>query len=306
MPALPRVLALLLAASIAVSAGVAAAEHVTQERSAVAAQRPGYDVARDALTSRRGEALQLVGAAQDAVTAGAKVLADSAGKVLDGDGSRATLEDELRRDTFKVQTGEAEQRLVDAAAKAKPAAGPYGPDYAAAARVIDQLQYPVAQQLRTVPVELGQLAANVTAAEAAWQAEQARIAAEKAREAAAAAAAAAAYTANNSIYVWTSSNGPDVQSKLDACRGGVNVSSYFGTGAVAIHDYCGGDGLDKNIGTKYTLTGEVSGTFQVVGILHVNGYTTHIDDLPHQYSLLVQTCIGRGYGDMIEIELNRV
>ncbi|WP_285117282.1 hypothetical protein [Leifsonia sp. fls2-241-R2A-40a] len=279
-----RVTALLAAACTVIGVGTAAASHVAAERAVVSAQKPAYDLAVDQVISRAGGALHLAQLASDALDGARAALDASEGKVLDGDTSRTALDDAIRKDTFLVQTAGAEQRIVRGKAEAKPKAGQWGPDYVGATAELGRLSFPAAEHLAGIPAQLSKLEADLTAATAAWQAEQERIAAAKA-------AAEAAYRASHTLDVWTTGWSPEI----DACRGAVDITPRTGltTPLLALHSYCGGTALAKDVGSVITLTGLYTGQWKSLGLVTtVNAYTQGPEAVPQLPAgqLEIMTC----------------
>jgi len=161
---------------------------------------------------------------------------------------------------------------------------------------------------------------DVDDAVAAWEAEQARLAAEAeaARRAAAAAATAAAARAAAPRHsavaggagmhlesIWTSGG----QAQLDACRGAVNVSpvaSYLGAGFYAAeHWSCGGSAWG-GIGTGALVEFAGYGTYQVAGRIGGLSYGVDASVLPGGYAGYYQTCVGGSSSNMTVWLLTRV
>ncbi len=151
---------------------------------------------------------------------------------------------------------------------------------------------------------LGAAQEELETAVAAWEAEQARIAAEEAaRVAAAAAAAAAAASARSTGWVpagggiahvegvWTTGG----QAQIDACRGSVNVSGVAGWLGAALyaaeHWSCGGSAWGR-IGPGALVDFPGYGTYRVAGIVSGLAYGSDASALPRGYAAYYQTCIG--------------
>jgi hypothetical protein len=161
--------------------------------------------------------------------------------------------------------------------------------------------------------------AQVNDAVAAWEAEQARLAAEAAAEAARQAAAAAAARggsrgggaapAGSGVAhiegIWTSGG----QAEIDACRGSVNVSpvaSYLGAAFYAAeHWSCGGSAWGR-IGVGGVVEFPGYGTYQVAGLIGGLSYGADASVLPAGYAGYYQTCIGGSSSNMTVWLLTRV
>lgn len=158
--------------------------------------------------------------------------------------------------------------------------------------------------------ELATGIAGVEESVAAWEAEQARLAAEEAArqaaEAAAAAAAArvAAPTAGPAgasgmhlETIWTSGG----QAQIDACRGAVNVTavaSYLGAGFYAAeHWSCGGSAWG-GITPSSLVDFAGYGTYRVAGRIGGLTYGADASVLPAGYAGYYQTCIGGSSSNM--------
>lgn len=167
-------------------------------------------------------------------------------------------------------------------------------------------------------VALASAVSGVDDAVAAWEAEQARLAAEAeaARQAAAAAAAAArqagapraapAGVAGVHIEsIWTSGGQPEI----DACRGSVNVAavaSYLGAGFYAAEHWpCGGSAW-RGIGTGSLVEFAGYGTYRVAGLVGGLSYGVDASALPAGYAGYYQTCIGGSSSNMTVWLLTRV
>jgi len=163
---------------------------------------------------------------------------------------------------------------------------------------------------------LGERVAAVTDAVAAWEAEQARIAAEQ--EAARAAAAAAARTrvaagggrapvsgVAHVEGIWTSGG----QAEIDACRGSVNVpgiAGYLGASFYAAeHWSCGGSAWGR-IGAGAMVQFPGYGTYRVAEVVSGLVYGSEASVVPGGYAGYYQTCIGGSGSNMAVWLLERV
>lgn len=240
------------------------------------------------------------------------LLASSNGKVAD-DAARTILSDAITTAKADATAADSALQLVDEQTRdAFPATAPA--DAAALHQVASDVQ---AVALPVLNIDLSDEMNDVEVAIAAWTAEQARIeaakkaAAEQAAREAAAAKPSQSSSPNNSgggsnshtEYVWTSGG----QSQIDACKGSVIVSSTTdwlrsarspGIIYVAEHNYCGGKSwYDWGVGTRVTFSGQVSGVFEVVNKVRVNGTKQSAADIPEGGDLYYQTCYN-GYSDM--------
>lgn len=183
------------------------------------------------------------------------------------------------------------------------------------------LEQTVAADIARLATATAALTTDVTGVDdavAAWEAEQARLAAEAqaARQAAAAAAAARSHVGSarttaagaTGIHVesiWTSGG----QAQIDACRGAVNVSpvaSYLGGGFYAAeHWSCGGSAWG-GIGTGALVEFAGYGTYQVAGRIGGLSYGSDASVLPGGYAGYYQTCIGGSSTNMTVWLLTRV
>ncbi len=183
------------------------------------------------------------------------------------------------------------------------------------------LETAAAADAATIADAKATLASGVTGVDeavAAWEAEQARLAAEAeaarraAEEAAAAARAAAprhsAAAGGAGMHlesIWTSGG----QAQLDACRGAVNVSpvaSYLGAGFYAAeHWSCGGSAWG-GIGAGALVEFAGYGTYQVAGRIGGLSYGVDASVLPGGYAGYYQTCVGGSSSNMTVWLLTRV
>lgn len=148
---------------------------------------------------------------------------------------------------------------------------------------------------RQLLAESGPLRAVVRAqqdAQAAAEA-QAAAAAAAAAQAAAAQAAARARTAravpstSRGVNVWTAG----WQAEINACRGGVDITSHYAVPTVAQHWGCGGSSFPTAAGSVVQFTGLDAGTYRILGVVAVlDAYTAKTSQLPRGYDLLFQTC----------------
>jgi hypothetical protein len=130
------------------------------------------------------------------------------------------------------------------------------------------------ESLAILTAKLGPAGAAVVASEAARTAQL---------QAQAAARAAAGYP---HLTVWTSG----FQAQLDACRGAVNLSSYYHVPVIGEKWQCGGSRFPR-AGSLVVLTGVISGTYRVGPVVAVlNAYVNRSGDIPRGYGLLYQTC----------------
>lgn len=164
------------------------------------------------------------------------------------------------------------------------------------------------------------LSAEIERAEASfkeWEQEQERIAAAQEKAAAEAAARQTASSASDSSSQSSSGSGSGSstsstptttatatyteyvayvgwQDEIDACQGSV-LLSRISTRVVAEHWSCGGSNFPRTTGAIVTFTGQVSGTYRVVGMSKAYQYGNNKESgLPKGYDLMFQTCL---YGD---------
>jgi hypothetical protein len=232
-----------------------------------------YDAELTRFEAAQAEALLEVEGAQAAIDAAAEVLDGSAGKVLVED-SRAALTtalDDARGTVDAATAALAEHKsLADESAGADPGPLDSGATLRDGAVTLASFSE---NSLGTVTDVAGQLTPHVdavTAAMAAWQAEQDRI-------------IAARYTNHVHAVGWTP--------ELDECKGSVDLSAQYGTAAIAEHWSCGGKNFPDEPGTIINLTGVREGTYRVEGIVKmVNQHVATVADIPHGYDLIYQTC----------------
>jgi hypothetical protein len=238
-----------------------------------AAAQSAFDAQYAEFLSTKAAAGEVFDSADAAVEAAKTTLATSAGKVLVED-SRVALDTAITSAEARVASARA---LVDAAdddAEATAAAEASLLDTGSSLRdgtvTLASFTITSVSDATTVADELAGPVADVTAAMAAWQAEQDRIIASR-------------YTNHVHAVGWIP--------ELDACKGSVDLSAQYGTAAIAEHWSCGGKNFPDEPGTIITLTGERAGTYRVDGIvMMLNQRTATIADIPHGYDLIYQTC----------------
>ena len=161
--------------------------------------------------------------------------------------------------------------------------------------------------------------ATVATAVAAWETEQARIAAaqEAARQAAEAAARAPARVRTAGAVAGAVATGPYVeriwaaggQAEIDACRGSVNVSGiagYLGAAFYAAeHWSCGGRAW-SGLGTGSLVSFPGYGLYEVSGRVGGLAYGADASVLPAGYDGYYQTCVSGSASNMTVWLLTRV
>ncbi|MFT4283256.1 MAG: hypothetical protein QM598_00305 [Protaetiibacter sp.] len=176
---------------------------------------------------------------------------------------------------------------------------------------LDEVAVAVSGQVQA----LGERVAAVTDAVAAWEAEQARIAAEQEAARAAAAAARTRVAAGGGRApvsgvahvegIWTSGG----QAEIDACRGSVNVpgiAGYLGASFYAAeHWSCGGSAWGR-IGAGAMVQFPGYGTYRVAGVVSGLAYGSDASVVPGGYAGYYQTCIGGSGSNMAVWLLERV
>lgn len=200
-------------------------------------------------------------------------LDDSADSVLDEterDALSAALDEtDEREDEAEVELATA-ARLLDRARAADRSVVTLGAPLHDAAAALGTQAFPDLERFAESVGALEAPVAAVTAAVAAWNAEQERILRER-------------YT----NHVWASGWHPE----LDACQGSVDVSAHYGISAIAEHWSCGGKDFPDDPGTIIALTGVHAGTYRVEGIVKMlDQNTATTADLPRGYDLVYQTC----------------
>jgi hypothetical protein len=140
--------------------------------------------------------------------------------------------------------------------------------------------------------QLKEQAEAAAKAQAAQQAQEQAQAAAARRAAPVTAPAPSGSLANPYIYrnVVTGdySNG---QALIDSCKGGVDVTSWYGVPSSAIEVRCGGSTLPLYAGAIIKITGIHAGTYRSSGIVAtLNQSTDNTDSLPQGYNYLIQTC----------------
>lgn len=288
-----------LVIAVSGTAGYRVTESVLHSHAAEDAARTSYHVALDQLTSRRGEAQHRITVAEDALATAQKTLDASNGKTLD-ESTRTALADTIRQDTQLIGVAKAEQKLISTgAAHRQPRPGFWGPQFLPATERTNAVTFVSASHLLPIPVALTAAVGHVNDAVAAYNAEQARLAAIKAAEEAAARAAAEPYVE----HVWTTG----WMAQIDACNGAVDVTAHVeNVPLIAEHNYCGGRSFPLDRGKLIKITGVDAGLYRSEGVVaHLNGYVDDASDLPRGYDLLYQTCV-TGYSNMLYVGLTRV
>jgi len=113
----------------------------------------------------------------------------------------------------------------------------------------------------------------------------------------------AAAAGGRSVHVWTSG----FQAQVNACRGGVDLTSSYHVRTVGEHWSCGGAAFPETPGSIVTFTGLDAGTYRVIGLVAtLNAFTAHTSSIPRGYQMLFQTCRGGNSRSTIFIALARV
>lgn len=224
-------------------------------------------------------------------------LVASEGRVLD-DAARTELGDTIRKAQDAVREAQLLGAIAAPGAMPDPGTG--------------------VTKLRALGVDLEAATVSVGTAVAAWETEQARIAAaqEAARLAAEAAAASRARVTTSAVgaagvagpYVegiWTSGG----QAEIDACRGSVNlpdVAGYLGGGFYAAeHWSCGGRAWSA-IETGSLVSFPGYGLFEVVGRVGGLPSGSYASSLPGGYDGYYQTCMNGDVNNLHVWLLTRV
>lgn len=86
----------------------------------------------------------------------------------------------------------------------------------------------------------------------------------------------------------------DMQRKLDACNGPIQINWSTHTTEIAQHDYCGGSWMSKvSTGQRITVVGgTISGTYVVNGNRRTVSKDSSASALDGLGSLVLQTCVG--------------
>ena len=109
------------------------------------------------------------------------------------------------------------------------------------------------------------------------------------------------------VYVGSSASGPEDQWIIDLCDGAADVSAWYGVPSVAEHWSCGGSSFPTTPGARVTLTGRLSGEYEVIGVVAVlDAAVNSTADVPGGYDLIYQTCIGGSSSSMEIVALNRI
>jgi len=232
-----------------------------------------FDAQYAEFLNTRAAAADVFTTAESALDSARTTLSDSEGKVLVED-SRTALAAAITAAEQRVE--DADARLTEAGDSAEATASAStdifgtGSELRDGAATLASFTLTNVSDVTTVADELAAPIADVTAAMAAWQAEQDRI-------------IAARYTNHVHAVGWIP--------ELDECIGSVDLTAHYGTPAIAEHWSCGGKDFPDEPGTIINLTGERAGTYRVEGIvLMLNQHRATIADIPHGYDLIYQTC----------------
>ena len=272
--------------------------------------------------------------AERSIAAAQTTLDGSAGRVV-GESERTALAAGIADATSKVAAAERELTVTRrSVSDLLPAPTPFGETFEVSAKKLRKIRFTASQPMTAGAASLGTSAESVTAAVAAWQAEQdrlaavaaeeARVAAEHAAAEAAAAAKSAAQeagarggsssritahgsaTAEGTGYsknVWTSG----FQDEIDQCNGAVDVTARYGPTTIAEHWSCGGRSFPTSVGATVTITGQRAGVYRVEGIVATLDVSEDsAADVPYGYDLLYQTCINGSSANMSFTALTRI
>lgn len=266
-----RAVIFVVLAAVVVIALVTGAFFVVQGmRSAAQAE---FDAAMRQFETSQAESRERITSAETAIDAAAEVLAASEGKVLTEDSRTAlTAALESARATVASSSDQLADRAEDAEASASSDPGFLDTGSALREGAVSLASYSADTDgsVDAVEADLAPHVDAVTAAVAAWQAEQERIIASR-------------YTNHVHAAGWTA--------ELDQCKGSVDLSARYGTAAIAEHWSCGGKNFPDEPGTIIQLTGVREGTYRVEGIVKMlNQRVATIADVPTGYDLIYQTC----------------
>jgi hypothetical protein len=284
------------------------------------AARSSYSKAVSAARETRAAGLRQLDAATDIGLSASKLDVSSYGQTGD-DSTRTALAAAIVNANHVIDTARGQLRALPAQADVRMLDNGTAKSLKSAAKHVSKIK-PSALGKVSAAVD-GVLAAedSVTKAESDWtehlrEVAAAQAAAAAAAQAAAAQAAAAQATAARAaasrhpvvrsvrasapraaaapagggtvLNVWTSG----FQAQLDACHGAVNLSGAYGVPTIGEKWGCGGARF-PGAGSIITLTGVISGTFRVGGVVAVlNAYVDSPRNIPRGYQLLFQTCRG--------------
>ena len=280
----PRIVAIVAVAAV-VAAGIATfALHLDRTGA-----RAEFAQARATSIPLQEVASERVNAASAHLVAARIALRDSAGRVLDNQ-PRV----ELAAAISAVRTGVSEVTSDVASARRTatvdaPADGGLfetGATVRAAARQLETLSFSDSDTTLAQAESLDASVAAVTAAVAAWQAEQDRISGSR-------------YSNHVHASGWLD--------ELDECAGSVDLTERYGVPTIAEHWSCGGRDFPDEAGEVITLTGELAGTYRVGGIVSMlNQRTATTSDLPRGHDLVYQTCQNGNSATMSFTALTRI
>jgi hypothetical protein len=274
-------LAVLVACTAAAAAGSLAAVSEVHG-AAVHTATLEYRRAVRAVRAREERGVREEAQADAAIASAQATLEGSSGRTLDG-ASRVALASAIAEDRRTVtelrHQLHASARL--AATRVRATYWGFAAAYRDATARLSEADYSAEAPASFIGSGLSVPVANVDAAVASWQQAQ-----------------ASAFT----LDVWTDG----FQTQIDACRGGVDVTSDYGVPTIAEHSGCGGTAFPKQPGALVRLTGVDSGLYRVIGVVaYLDGDVDTTADLPRGYDLLFQTC-ATGYTDMSFTALQRI
>lgn len=232
------------------------------------AGQSAYDSARSSLVAKQSHVAPLVDDALSTLADAQTLLDESASRVLD-ETPRTRLADAIAQADRRIADAETEIAAAVGAAGHRPESSILlaGFPLRQGASSLEEFTLTGAGKLATVGPTLEKPMRAVTAAVAAWEAEQKRL----------------RYTNHVSAAGW--------YPELDACLGSVDLTERYGVPTIAEHWSCGGRDFPTEAGTLIELTGLHTGTYRVDGIVAMlNQSTATTADLPRGYDLIYQTC----------------
>ena len=287
-----------------------------------------YNAAVEAFTADRAQAVRRIYSARADIAATELVWQLSAGTIGESV-ARTELRRQIDSGLSRVNRAVSELDRANAASDFSRNSGEHfisRPDLTTQTAVLAGIRFDRATGLASLQQSLTAAERVVADAVAAWQLEQARLAAEEAARVEAARAEAARLKAEQapqpatvlaagagrsavtptsvsfSKLVWTAG----WQNEIDACQGAVDIGAQYGVPVIAEHWACGGSQFPRE-GSTITLTGAASGVFRVGSVAAVLDVATDTaDDVPRGFDLLYQTCINGSSATMSFTALTRI
>lgn len=292
-----------------------------------------YNAAVETFTAYRAQAVRLIGSARADIAATELVWQLSAATIGES-AARTELRRQIDRALGRVDHAVRELDRANGASDFSRNSGEHfisRPDLASRTAVLAGIRFDRAISLTSLQQSLTASERAVAEAVAAWQVEQARLAAEETARVAATRVqadllaavqaagpdaaqsttaqgsgasrnAVAATFVSFSKLVWTAG----WQNEIDACQGAVDIGAHYAVPVIAEHWSCGGSRFPRE-GSTITLTGITSGVYRVGSVAAVlNVATDTANDVPRGFDLLYQTCINGSSATMSFTELTRI